>query len=76
MNRLRQIALALAVACVGSSVAGADEIKAGDLVLTQAWSRATPKGAKTGAGYGPAGASGMGGKMDMKKMPDHPGMKM
>ena len=25
---------------------------------------------------GPAGASGMGGKMDMKKMPDHPGMKM
>ena len=25
---------------------------------------------------GPAAASGMGGKMDMKKMPDHPGMKM
>jgi hypothetical protein len=25
---------------------------------------------------GPADASGMGGKMDMKKMPDHPGMKM
>ena len=25
---------------------------------------------------GPAGASDMGGKMDMKKMPDHPGMKM
>jgi len=177
MNRLRQIVLALAVACVGSSVAGADEIKAGDLVLTQAWSRATPKGAKAGAGYltlenkgstsdrliggsadvagkveihemamskgvmkmrplekglaiepgkaiklapggyhvmlmdlksplkqgdklpvtlefekagkvavsfdvegigaqGPAGAPGMGGKMDMKKMPDHSGMKM
>ena len=25
---------------------------------------------------GPAGAPGMGGKMDMKKMPDHSGMKM
>jgi copper(I)-binding protein len=27
------------------------EIKAGDLVITQAWSRATSKGAKAGAGY-------------------------
>ena len=25
---------------------------------------------------GPGGMSGMGGKMDMKKKPDHPGMKM
>jgi copper(I)-binding protein len=31
--------------------ARADEIKAGDLVITQAWTRATPKGAKTGGGY-------------------------
>ena len=177
MEKLKQILLALAVVCAESSVAIADEIKAGDLVITEAWSRATPKGAKTGAGYltienkgstpdrliggsadvagkveihemamskgvmkmrpvengltidpgktvklapsgyhlmimdlkaplkqgdkvpvtlefekagkvtvsfdvggvgaqGPAGASGMGGKMDMKKMPDHPGMKM
>ena len=29
----------------------ADEIKAGDLVITQAWSRATPGGAKIGGGY-------------------------
>ena len=177
MEKLKQILLALAVVCAESSVAIADEIKAGDLVITEAWSRATPKGAKTGAGYltienkggtpdrliggsadvagkveihemamskgvmkmrpvengltidpgksvklapsgyhlmimdlkaplkqgdkvpvtlefekagkvtvsfdvggvgaqGPAGASDMGGKMDMKKMPDHPGMKM
>jgi copper(I)-binding protein len=39
------------VACFGASVAGADEIKAGDLVITEAWSRATPSGAKAGAGY-------------------------
>ncbi|WP_139017433.1 copper chaperone PCu(A)C [Bradyrhizobium sp. STM 3809] len=31
--------------------AAADEVKAGDLVITQPWSRATPGGAKTGAGY-------------------------
>jgi periplasmic copper chaperone A len=29
----------------------ADEVKAGDLVITQAWSRATPGGAKVGGGY-------------------------
>jgi hypothetical protein len=29
----------------------AEEIKAGDLVITQAWCRATPGGAKTGGGY-------------------------
>jgi copper(I)-binding protein len=28
-----------------------DEIRAGDLVITQAWSRATPGGAKVGGGY-------------------------
>ncbi len=31
--------------------ARADEVKAGDLVITQAWSRATPGGAKIGGGY-------------------------
>jgi hypothetical protein len=31
--------------------AGAAEVKAGDLVITQAWSRATPNGAKIGSGY-------------------------
>lgn len=29
----------------------ADDLKAGDLVISQAWSRATPGGAKVGAGY-------------------------
>src|SRR6202049_3151580 len=29
----------------------AQEVKAGDLVITQAWSRATPGGAKVGGGY-------------------------
>jgi hypothetical protein len=31
--------------------ASAQEVKAGDLVITQAWSRATPGGAKVGGGY-------------------------
>ncbi|WP_407160120.1 copper chaperone PCu(A)C [Bradyrhizobium sp. STM 3557] len=34
-----------------SAAARADEVKAGDLVISQAWSRATPGGAKIGAGY-------------------------
>ena len=29
----------------------AEEVKAGDLVITQGWSRATPGGAKIGGGY-------------------------
>jgi copper(I)-binding protein len=51
METLKHVLLALAVVCAGSSVVIADEIKAGDLVITQAWSRATPKGAKVGGGY-------------------------
>jgi periplasmic copper chaperone A len=31
--------------------ARAEEVRAGDLVITQAWSRATPGGAKVGGGY-------------------------
>ena len=37
-------------ACLAVS-ARAEEVKAGDLVITQAWSRATPGGAKVGGGY-------------------------
>jgi hypothetical protein len=38
--------------CYGlASPAQAEEIKAGDLVIMQAWSRATPGGAKIGGGY-------------------------
>jgi hypothetical protein len=42
-----------AIACVVFAVAAAraEEVKAGDLVITQAWTRATPKGAKTSGGY-------------------------
>lgn len=46
-----------AVACAAISAyllvvpAWAEEIKAGDLVITQAWSRATPNGAKIGGGF-------------------------
>jgi periplasmic copper chaperone A len=49
------IAHAIAYATVLSyflaAPARAEEIKAGDLVITQAWSRATPGGAKVGGGY-------------------------
>ena len=37
--------------CFLVASARAQEVKAGDLVITQAWSRATPGGAKIGSGY-------------------------
>src|SRR6202051_1100180 len=43
-----------AVAVLWCSLAApvhAQEVRAGDLVITQAWSRATPGGAKIGGGY-------------------------
>jgi len=51
MYKLKQVFPALMFLCAGFSLAIADEIKAGDLVISQAWSRATPSGAKAGAGY-------------------------
>jgi len=42
--------IALAAVLLAAPVR-ADEVKAGDLVITQAWSRATPGGAKVGGGY-------------------------
>jgi copper(I)-binding protein len=45
------IACAAMLASVQGAPARADEVTAGDLVITQAWARATPKGAKTGGGY-------------------------
>ena len=39
------------LACLQAVPSRAEEIKAGDLVITQAWSRATPGGAKTAGGY-------------------------
>jgi hypothetical protein len=50
-----QIAHAIAgvamFSCFLVASAHAEEIKAGDLVISQAWSRATPGGAKIGGGY-------------------------
>jgi periplasmic copper chaperone A len=51
MTIFKQALLAFVVALTGLSVARADDVKAGDLVISQAWSRATPGGAKIGAGY-------------------------
>lgn len=48
---LARFASAVLFACMLAGPAGAQEIKAGDLVITQAWSRATPSGAKIGGGY-------------------------
>jgi copper(I)-binding protein len=47
----RAIACATLLAYFLAAPALAEEIKAGDLVITQAWSRATPGGAKVGGGY-------------------------
>jgi copper(I)-binding protein len=54
--QIRKLTLAaIACAAVLASALGtptrAEEVKAGDLVITQAWTRATPKGAKIGGGY-------------------------
>ena len=40
-----------AVACFLAAPARAEDAKAGDLVITQAWSRATPVGAKVAGAY-------------------------
>jgi copper(I)-binding protein len=47
---LKFLAYALLVLLLAAP-ARAQEVKAGDLVITQAWSRATPGGAKVGGGY-------------------------
>jgi periplasmic copper chaperone A len=47
----RSFATAALLAGLIAAPARAQEVKAGDLVITQAWSRATPGGAKIGGGY-------------------------
>jgi periplasmic copper chaperone A len=39
------------IACLFTAPSRAEDVKAGDLVISQPWSRATPNGAKTGGGY-------------------------
>ena len=45
------IASATLAGLLALAPARADEVKAGDLVISQAWTRATPNGAKIGGGY-------------------------
>lgn len=45
------IALGAALAALLAAPMRAEDVKAGDLVITQAWSRATPSGAKVAGGY-------------------------
>ena len=51
MNSLRTMACIAFAATLFASPLRAEDIKAGDLVITQAWSRATPGGAKIAGGY-------------------------
>jgi copper(I)-binding protein len=52
MNRIISGLLGAALLAVLSAApARAEDVKAGDLVISQAWSRATPGGAKIGGGY-------------------------
>jgi copper(I)-binding protein len=51
ISMTRAIACATMLAYFLAAPARAEEVKAGDLVITQAWSRATPGGAKIGSGY-------------------------
>jgi periplasmic copper chaperone A len=57
IERLAFVSITRAIACATMFVyflgapAVAEEVKPGDLVITQAWSRATPGGAKIGSGY-------------------------
>ena len=44
-------AVAVAASALIGPSARAEDVKAGDLVVSQAWSRATPKGAKVGGSY-------------------------
>ncbi|HKU08420.1 MAG TPA: copper chaperone PCu(A)C [Bradyrhizobium sp.] len=52
MNQLtRTIAFVAACAALLAAPVRGEEVKAGDLVITQAWSRQTPSGAKVAGGY-------------------------
>ena len=47
----RSLAYAALLSALIAAPARAEKVKGGDLTITQAWSRATPKGAKIGSGY-------------------------
>jgi copper(I)-binding protein len=83
------IAAALLSCWLVAAPASAEEVRAADLVISQAWSRATPGGAKIGGGYltienkGPApdrligGSAEIAGKVELHEMATSNGvMKM
>ena len=51
MSGVRAIAGAVLLSMLSLASVRAEDIKAGDLVISQAWSRATPGGAKIAGGY-------------------------
>ncbi len=51
LTTARIFVCAAILGCLLAAPARAEEVKAGDLVITQAWSRATPGGAKIAGGY-------------------------
>ena len=51
MSIARSLSYVALLACLLAAPAQAQEVKAGDLVISQAWSRATPGGAKIAGGY-------------------------
>src|SRR6202030_3312044 len=48
---MQKLAYAVLLSTLLAVPARAEEVKAGDIVITQAWSRATPGGAKIAGGY-------------------------
>ena len=51
---MKRVTTALALAFLATLLTGsarAEDVKAGDLVISEPWARATPGGAKTGGGY-------------------------
>ena len=51
LTTARSFACAALLAGLLAAPARAQEVRAGDLTITQAWSRATPAGAKVAGGY-------------------------
>ena len=48
---MTSLVFASVIAVVFAPASRAEDVKAGDLVISQAWTRATPGGAKTGGGF-------------------------
>ena len=51
MSTIHALACAVLLSVLPAAALHAEDVKAGDLLITQAWSRATPGGAKVAGGY-------------------------